>query len=330
MRYRHILLFAAACLFASAILAQPAFETGDVVVQASAQSQLPGSPDGAFLTISDAFGLTKTVERRPELSPFAGGLLFLDPQQVFVSSRAGVKLWRDGFSVRSSSLDRLNLQAPGEILRTASGDLLVAETYRFGGLPRIVRFNTAGEVLWVYELTDAPGMLPASPNSYVGAEHTELLRDQCSLLWTTGPRAGFRNARVRVLDVCTGRAAADFTTGAIQQPMGIRALPNGDVLIATPEKIRRFNAAGKEIAEYRAPVPFLRWPVSGQMLLALTPDGSGFWAATENVIQRIDFASPEGIAAYLRTTYDFGTINVLSVVGEWRAALHPPRRRSAR
>jgi len=311
------------------------FERGDVVVQSSASSPFgPPYPDYADLSVADSFGQEKAIDGRFELPPFAGGLLFLDQQRALYVGPLGVTSWTDGISVRSVFLGPLNLHATGEILQMRSGDLITAERYRLGGLPRIVRFNSSGDVLWVYELTGAPPRawyFGSEPNSFVGAEHFDVLRDQCTLLWTPGPSAA-RNGgiRVRVFDICTGRAASDFTTlpPEIEQLGAIRALPNGDVLIATPVDIRRFNAAGQQVAEYRAPVLFGRLMSSAPTFLALTPDASGFWAAVGDAVQRIDFASPDLIAARFRMDSG-GTINLLAVVGEWRASLATPRRRSA-
>ncbi len=327
MNDRLLTAAALALLIGFSAFAQTAFERGDVVVQMSSTMGWEPYTQFAEIHVLDPNGVRKEADRRFSPPPYASGFLIPDARRAFFASRAlGVTLWRDGSNGLARPVNGLNLQDPGQVLQTRSGDLLVAERRRAGGKPRLVRFTAAGDLLWIYELPDPPLARPNESNSYLGAQHMELLGDQCTLLWATSS-----SRRVRVFNVCTGEAAHDLMTmpSDVDQIGSIRKLPNGDLLIGAdriwPAKsvVRRFDAAGNHVASHsELPSGF-----GGETLLALTPEGTGFWVAKDFVIQRIDFDSPG--SAIVSTEIRGNYLNALGVVGEWRAATHTaPRRRA--
>jgi len=147
------------------------------------------------------------------------------------------------------------------------------------------------------------------PNG-IGAEHIELLADQCTLLYGLGNR-------VARMNLCTGQALADFATLAAGQMAGaIRKTPNGDVLVADGSQVLRFNAGGALLMTY---------PFAGVTHVALTPDGTSFWAAGVNagVAELRSYGAgndiPIGNPEMTSATTPLEA-NDLVVVGEWRAA----------
>lgn len=186
----------------------------------------------------------------------------------------------------------------GEIAPMRNGDYLV-------GGAKLIEFNLQGRVRDI-----------AFPNS-AQSEHIELLGDQCTLLYSVANR-------VARMNICTGAALSDFAAlGAGQSAGSIRQLPSGDVLVASGSAIVQFSAGGSMLRSY---------PFDGVTRIALTPDGSGFYA----------FAIVNGKPA-LRFYDDGRDIPIgnpgmndpsvaqqaddLVVVEEWRAATQPGQRR---
>lgn len=330
---RRTALLALLLLAISARAQTLALQRGDVIAQSRPfNSLLVYPPPGDEAAIADSFGIPKSGAAALGLPKYFGttGLAFVDQNRAIYTTADGVFEWRAGLGASTVNVS-LRILYGGEILRTRGGDLLIAELFRVNGKPRIVRFTPAGNVLSVYEIAGAPlytGM------QYAGVAHMDLLADQCTLLWT--PNTGTRY-QVHTLDICTGSAKADFLNvtwqfeSDIEQIGSIRALPNGDVLIATQKDVRRFDPAGKKVATYKTPEPAVP-PLSAETLLALTPDASGVWIGRYNLIHRIDFASPSSPSATFMTNESTGLF-ALSVAGEWRAAQQPPpasKRRSVR
>ena len=183
----------------------------------------------------------------------------------------------------------------GEIAPMRSGNFLVPENAAFA---KLIEFNVQGRVAEI-----------PFPNG-IGAEHIELLGDQCTLLY------GVAN-RVARMNICTGPAMTDFATLAAGETAGsIRALPGGDVLVASGNAIVQFTAGGALLRMY---------PFAGVTHIALTPDASGFYAAGVSAgkatlrfygaPREIPIGNPGMTDAYVPQRADD-----LVVVGEWRAA----------
>jgi hypothetical protein len=316
--------------------AQTAPQRGDVIVQGHPYNVLIFyPPPGDVVLLTDSFGIPKSGAGPLGLPKYfgQGGLSFVEENRAFYATDDGMFEWRPGLGSSNIHLS-LKFNSGGEILRTRSGDLFIAELYRFGAKPRIVRFTPAGDVLWIYEIADAPLISTFFGMQYAGVAHMELLADQCTLLWT--PNTGTRY-QVHTLDICSGRAKGDFLNATwqfesdIEQIGSIRALPNGDVLIATQKDVRRFDRTGKKVATYQTPEAWIRDPRI-ETLMALTPDASGVWIGRNNLFHRIDFASPSSPAAAFTPGYS-AEFFALGVAGEWRAAQQPApanKRRSVR
>lgn len=322
--------------------AQPVLERGDVLAQShifDVLIQIP--PPGDTVTIAGPTGAIKSYDAPLKMPAVFGrnGLLFLNPALAIQWWDQGIQEWRPGIGVSATPLRLAFPQTffrleESELLRTRSGDFLVAEYSRLGAKPRLLRFTLAGDIVRIFEMPDAP-LVQTIPLEYDGIAHIELLADQCTLLWS--PRQLERH-QVRTFDICTGLAKAPFlSTTSSADPRedrvtGIRALPNGDVLIATPVDVRRYDRGGGKLDSYPVPETWFGEQLAHDTLLALTPDASGYWAGRNDLVQRFDFASPSVPAATFNACH-CGDLFALSVVDEWRAALQPlpiPKRRSVR
>ena len=234
------------------------------------------------------------------------------PNKILFHFRGTMYVW-DGVHRRFDSAD------PGyspifhedaamtEIAPMRSGNFLVAGE-------KLIEFNTRGRV--------AEHALPQR------AEFLELLADQCTVLYSAG-------RVVHRFDRCTGESGGDFATMLFDENAGsIRALPDGDVLVANALGVLRYSPAGVFRSMYLAP---------GVTHIALTPDATEFLAggtldgrpfldrfALTDVVpeQDIPLGNPgmQSLPVPERVTE-------LVVAGEWRASSPPPapsRTRSAR
>jgi hypothetical protein len=190
----------------------------------------------------------------------------------------------------------------GEIAPMRSGNFLVPERAAFA---KLIEFNLNGRVAEI-----------PFPNS-IGSLHIELLGDQCTLLYSVANR-------VARMNICTGAALSDFAALAAGETAGsIRALPNGDVLVASGNAVVQFTAAGALLRTY---------PFAGVTHIALTPDGGGFYAGGVSAgkatlrfygpPKEIPLGNPEMTDAFVPEQADD-----LVVVGEWRAATAVPIKR---
>jgi hypothetical protein len=302
--------FAALALF---LLATPlaAFNRGEVYFEHSAT--LPGDSRPAYeawmfapgLSFAFAAGASPLIYKAvPMFGP--GHFLIQVPNEIVFHDEGTISVW-DGVNhiFTEPGLGYTELfhedAALGEIAPMRNGDFLVT-----AGL-QLIEFNVRGRVREI-----------AFPN-VVSPEHIDLLGDQCTLLYDAGNR-------VARMNICTGAALSDFAVLAAGETAGsIRALPNGDVLVANGNAILRFTADGGLLTSL---------PFPGVTHIALTPDGGEFYAAGVSgekaslrmypAGREIALGNPEMQSAYVPVEG-----NDLVVVGEWRAATSPKARQRA-
>lgn len=293
-------------------------ERGDIVLKTGFVGGIIGGtlpPDR--LDFYDDGGKAKHLAF-PEL-PAVRAMFAPEPERVLVTTTArAVYVVRNG--VTAESIRGLELQSPGEIVPMRSGDLLVAETATVHTRPRIVQIDPAGRIVRDRTLTDVPmeGMA-----TFYGVAHMELLSDQCTVVWNSTDLGFLRlrteSVRVRRYDICTGTTLPDlFSLPWDSEPGSLRQLPGGDLLIASGNDVRRYALDGTLRATY--PIP--------AQAVALTPDATGFWASNRYYVYRVDFASPQLIAAQFPIEGRLGL--GIAVVGEWRASMQFPKRRAGR
>lgn len=202
----------------------------------------------------------------------------------------------------------------GEMAPKRSGNFLVPERWndRARGA-KLIEFNVQGRVA-EYRFPEV-----VENDRSIGAEHIEMLVDECTLLYAAGNR-------VARMNLCTRQAASDFATLSEGESAGsIRQLPNGDVLLASGSAVLQFTKDGALLRSY----PFL-----GVTHLALTPDGAAFWAAGVFADKAELRLYDNGIAKTIKLgNPGMGDPSVpldasdLVVVGEWRAGAVPVKTR---
>jgi hypothetical protein len=195
-----------------------------------------------------------------------------------------------------------------EIAPMRNGNFLAAA--RFG--PALIEFNLGGRV---------------REHDFPGAEHIELLADQCTLLYSRGSLGD----AVHRMNLCTGEQLADFATLGTGYAGAVRQLPGGDILVADGRGVSRYTAHGSFVRFYA---------FSGATHIALIANGTAFYAAgiAEGIgeLRTFDVDHP----AHVQTVVLAGPrshrlvrtdrVTDLMVAGEWRASAPAARRRSVR
>jgi hypothetical protein len=287
-----------------------AFDRGEVYFEHS--SALPWSSDTYFETwaFAPAWSYAVAADAVPlidKLVPYLGsGHFFVAaPNQIVFHSGGTMFVW-DGVYRRftdagNGAVEIFHDDAPlGEIVPMRSGRFLVPAG------AKLIEFDLHGRI---------------AEHAFPGAEHVELLGDQCTLLYGAGNR-------VARMSLCSGTALTDFATLAADDVVGsIRQLPNRDVLVATGNGIAQFTADGALLRTYS---------FAGATHIALTPDGGAFYAAgvIANRAELRFYGEPKEIPIgnpRMQTAFVPLHADDLVVVGEWRAAAQPMvRRRAAR
>ena len=295
MRYRLLILFA--FLIAAPLMA---FDRGHVIVQYRPSSEaweLDLKWQYAYRT-----GGTPAIQKNvPYL--YDGHFLIPMPDQAVFHSDGTVSVW-DGVphylwepGLGYTELFHRDGQL-GEIAPMRSGHFLLPDD------AKLIELSLQGVVREI-----------PFPNG-VGAAQIELLADQCTLLY------GVAN-RVARMDICTGEALSDFAAMPIGTVRAIRKLPNGDVLVANGSAITQLSADGAFVRLY---------PFDGVTHIALTPDGSAFWAAGADAGQgRLRYFAAGSYGEGQEVRFDNAAtrsvpadaVDDLLVVGEWRAAAPP-------
>ncbi len=94
----------------------------------------------------------------------------------------------------------------------------------------------------------------------------DIAADQDTILF------GQEGDSVLTASISTGLQGPDFTTGTATQAFAMRILPDGGLLLADRNNIKRYNSAGVVIGGYN---------VTGESFwfsLNLDPDGTSFWS----------------------------------------------------
>src|SRR5437762_5613150 len=100
-----------------------------------------------------------------------------------------------------------------------------------------------------------------------GSDWIDLAADQCTLLYTSA------GTTIKRFNVCTNTQLADFATGLPgSAAFALRILPNGDVLVADSDAIRRLNSLGATVQTYDAPGE------DSWSALSLDANATSFWA----------------------------------------------------
>lgn len=314
------------------VLAAPlaAFERGDVLLEnhANATARGPGLAFDLWQYSGGNFAIPVQGLTGEKSIPYSGAGHFLVPlpNKIVFHQDETVLAW-DGalqpFRTDSSSKQFTEIFRDdtelSEIAPMRSGNFLVAERWTDNTRgAKLIEFNLQGRVAG-YAF---PELIDPSTGRAVGARHIELLSDQCTVLYAVGKDHPLNNV-VRRMNICTGEPRTDFGSLVAGQYAGsIRQLRDGSVLIANGSAVLQFSAEGSLIRSYSFP---------GVTHLALTPDGTAFWAAgidlDQSVLRRFNVGFPDSGSSRLQLGNDGSQIldipldvSDLVVAGEWRAA----------
>lgn len=309
MSYRHIAQAALLVLLSLSTAAQPLargevlFETEELVATPPLHSTFTwwvAGPQDPYAAVT-AFLLLWEVPRFDGRAPMRA----IGNGNVLVGDDATIYRWHGSHSFEPVLQFRNELS---EIAPVRGGNFLAAE--RFGG--KLIEFNLKGRV---------------AEYPFPGGEHIELLSDQCTLLFTNG----LNDNRVRRMNLCSGGMLSDFALLPDATYAGsIRQLPNGEVLVADGQAIRRFSRGGTLVGSYEFP---------GATHLALFDRGTKFYAAgvVDGQAQLREFAVDAAAAVRVIPAGNpemrglpTERITDLTVEGEWRASAAMTRRRAVR
>lgn len=328
MRYRGILPIAATMVLVAEAMAQDTLERGDVIVNSPhmAVFSLPSQEftvldgDGHFKRLVTTWNDDGPNNPPGPLRHTYYGLSAAAPDRILTSGWDRIIVTADLETIA----EMYTVPGPeilGEILPLRSGDFLVFQLT----LPmHLLKFSASGVLLSTFELP------PFSNTQYwEWSARADVLSDQCTVVYHGLPERdpGADSRRIRTFNICTNRPGDDLfvVPPGAKCVSSIRQIPGGDFLVGVCNAVHRFDRSGNLVATY---------PVAGD-LLALTPDGSGFWTTIYEQpgmlqnLYRIELASPDRVALYT-TTWSPNEATALTVVGEWRAALQPARRRAVR
>jgi hypothetical protein len=127
------------------------------------------------------------------------------------------------------------------------------------GTRDILKFDAAGNPSGSFDV----------PTEDRGSDWIDLASDQCTMFYTS------EGTKVLRYDVCTNTALADFATGLPGTLYALRILPDGGVLVADSQDVKRLDSSGTDIGTYPKPAT----ESSFFFALNLDPDGQHFWTA---------------------------------------------------
>lgn len=246
------------------------FATGDIFVTASDLDEAARFPtgQGKILQFSADWTPKATFEtgHRGLISSLtfdgAGNLHALDPQ-----ARACNSIGPDGQP--KTVLDKLPSAALGSMIALSDGNLLVGEHMvgdipGFSGRGKAYRVSPFGETLAEYDTETNGGM-----GGFLGVTHMALSADGATLYHSseTGPY-------VYAHDLDANRRLGPIYTRSDPPPMvfGVATLPDGSLLVACGNEIRRVVPGSNSVRSYQLPEG------RGWAVPIVRSNGSRFWA----------------------------------------------------
>jgi hypothetical protein len=150
----------------------------------------------------------------------------------------------------------------------------------------------------------------------VRVDFFDIAADQDTILF------GQEGDSVLTASISTGLQGPDFTTGTATQAFAMRILPDGGLLLADRNNIKRYNSAGVVIGGYN---------VTGESFwfsLNLDPDGTSFWSGNPATANYYKFDADTGgnnshIAGPFNTGTGINTFFGMCIFGEPTVAIDP-------
>jgi uncharacterized repeat protein (TIGR01451 family) len=130
-------------------------------------------------------------------------------------------------------------------------------------------------------------------NSYATGrvDFFDIAADQCTVYYTQ------EGSNILAFDICTNSVLPVFASSLGGQAYAIRILPNGEVLLANGNNVRRLSATGTVLQTY---VPANS---GGWFALNLDPDGTSFWTGSFNTgnFYKVDLATGNNLVGPIAT-----------------------------
>lgn len=141
------------------------------------------------------------------------------------------------------------------------------------GSSQLLEYDAAGTLVNAYAL--APG-----PPAAVAPFDVDLAADQCTVFYTA-----VSTKRIGRFDICRAIALPDLTSSLPGSSWRLRILGDGSVLVADEQSIILLSPTGAVVRTYGAAIG------SAWRSIALSNDGTSFWAGGSNGIQHFDLTS---------------------------------------
>jgi hypothetical protein len=194
----------------------------------------------------------------------------------------------------------------------------------FGGgysTPEMVAHDAAGNVYvgnlgdGIHQYTSAGGFIKKIIPG-VRVDFFDIAADQDTIVY------GQEGTDLKTASIATGLAGANFSTGTATQAFAMRFLPDGGLLLADLNNVKRYDAAGVVIDTY---------DVAGEnswFSLNLDPDGTSFWAGNFSTANYYKFdIATGGVDTHIAGPFTTGTggssLFGMCVLGEPTAAFEP-------
>ncbi len=192
----------------------------------------------------------------------------------------------------------LNSEHPESCVVDSNGFVYVGSVDADPGDPMLRQYDLEGQLLASFtpEVEDR------------GIDWIDLAADRCTLFYTS------EGSRVLRFDVCTGQQLPDFASGLDDPLFALRIRPNGEVMVASWDRIYRLSPTGQVMATYLD-------HLGGFFGLNLDPDGTSFWTAVYHggQIYRVDIETGQQLSTFQPGPL-VGPLSGLAVVGELTAA----------
>lgn len=180
--------------------------------------------------------------------------------------------------------------------------------------PESIAFDAAGNV-YVGNLGNGIRQYDAAGNFLKTVINTrvdwfDIAADQDTILYTQ------EGSDIKRVSIATGASLPDFTTGTAVHAYALRILPDGGVLLADQDNVKRYDSAGAVIQTY---------DVAGEdtwFSLNLDPNGTSFWAGNFGTANyyRFNIASGAVEVGPINTGTGSGSLFGICVFGELTAA----------
>jgi streptogramin lyase len=275
-------------LTAAPIASASGFSPGDILVALANGTVEVRSPDGTLKSIMSG---PLTGEAKGMAIAANGDLLVAYQWTADHSNGNTVGVYRPDGSFAGTFGGTVNCQ-PLAVFVDRVGNVYVSESQCLG---RILKFDSSGTLLQRFYVN----------SDYIGAWWMDMAPDGCTLFYTSSGR------NIERYDVCADTQLPNFNSAPLpgtqfSGALGLRILPDGTVLLADRQDIKRLDSSGNVFAVYPPS------PQYGFAALTADPDGQTFWVTdtARSLLLRLDIAQGTTSALFHTTAAPKGVVVV--------------------